>query len=143
MAILNPVTGPVATIWNGVASQAWEPLVSVCRNGTLAQLQGIKSGKLVLYENGSSKASAVFGAEAPGCPVAVLNVHDEKFWVRLALFADMVRLFKMKQKLRRLQVGHWSESKLTWKKGFAESYMLGEITSPDLTMFFEVIMPSL
>lgn len=93
MGILNPLSGPAATIWNGIASQAWEPLVSLCRNGTLAQLQGIQCGKLTLYESSSSKASAAFGAEAPGCPTAVLNVLDEKFWVRLALFADMVRLF--------------------------------------------------
>lgn len=92
MAILSPITGPAATVWNLIVSQAWEPLVSLCRNGTLAQLQGIQLGKLILYESSSSKASTVFGAEAPGYPMAVLHVHDEKFWVRLALFADMVRL---------------------------------------------------
>jgi len=63
----------------------------MCRNGTLAQLQGIKLGRLVLYEGGSSKAPAVFGSQSSMCPEAVLNVHDERFWVRLALFADMVR----------------------------------------------------
>ncbi|KAF2241077.1 cyclopropane-fatty-acyl-phospholipid synthase [Trematosphaeria pertusa] len=113
MAILSPLTSPAAAIWNGIASQAWDPLVSVCRNGTLSQLQAIRQGKLVLYEKSSSKASTVFGAETPGCPVAVLNVHDEKFWVRLALFADM---------------------------GFAESYMLGEVSSSDLTKFFELFI---
>lgn len=65
--------------------------MSLCRNGTLSQLQGIRLGKLAIYEISSSKASTVFGTEREDLPVAVLNVHDEKFWVRLALFADMVR----------------------------------------------------
>ncbi|KAF1948898.1 cyclopropane-fatty-acyl-phospholipid synthase [Byssothecium circinans] len=113
MAILSSITRPVATVWNTVTSQAWEPLVSLCRNGTIAQLQNIKVGKLALYDTNLSKASLVFGNEEDGAPVAVLSVHDDKFWVRLALFADM---------------------------GFAESFMLGEVSSPDLTKFFELFI---
>ncbi|CAO2654572.1 Nn.00g113050.m01.CDS01 [Neocucurbitaria sp. VM-36] len=114
MAILSPITGAASSVLSTLTSQAWAPLVSTCRNGILSQLhQGIKLGKLVLFEGGSSKASTVFGADKEGLPIAFLDVHDEKFWVRLALFADM---------------------------GFAESYMLGEFTSPDLTKFFELFI---
>ncbi|KAF2121088.1 Mycolic acid cyclopropane synthetase-domain-containing protein [Lophiotrema nucula] len=113
MAILSPLYGGASTIWNSIASQAWEPLVSLCRNGTLSQLSTIQLGKLAVYEISSSKASSVFGNEQDGLPVAALHVHDERFWVRLALFADM---------------------------GFSESYMLGEVTSPDLTKFFELFI---
>ncbi|KAJ4368017.1 hypothetical protein N0V83_006372 [Neocucurbitaria cava] len=114
MAILSPITGAASTALSTLTSQAWAPLVSVCRNGTLSQLhQGIKYGKLVLFEGGSSKTSTVFGTDKEGLPIAFLDVHDEKFWVRLALFADM---------------------------GFAESYMLGEFTTPDLTKFFELFI---
>lgn len=113
MALLSPLTGAASTVLSTITAQAWGPLVSVCRNGTLSQLQHIKLGKLVLFEGGSSKASTVFGADKEGLPLAFLDVHDEKFWVRLALFADM---------------------------GFAESYMLGEFTSPDLTKFFELFI---
>ncbi|KAF2180064.1 cyclopropane-fatty-acyl-phospholipid synthase [Zopfia rhizophila CBS 207.26] len=113
MAIISPLYETVSMIWNNVSSQAWEPLVSSCRNGTLSQLRGIQLGKLAVYEASSSKAISVFGSEHEGLPVAVLHVHDERFWVRLALFADM---------------------------GFAESYMLGEVTSPDLTAFFELFI---
>lgn len=91
MAILDVVTAPVSTILNTITSQAWQPLVSMCRNGTLAQLHNIKIGRLVLFERSESKASTVFGVDKEGVPVAFLDVHDEKFWVRLALFADMVR----------------------------------------------------
>ncbi|KAF2451708.1 cyclopropane-fatty-acyl-phospholipid synthase [Karstenula rhodostoma CBS 690.94] len=113
MAVLGALTSPVATIWNGVASQAWDPLVSLCKSGTLAQLKGIKIGSLALHEDGVDKPATFFGHKSPEHPFASLTVHDEKFWVRLALFADM---------------------------GFAESYMLGEVTSPDLTQFFELFI---
>lgn len=92
MTILGALSSPAATIWNGVASHAWDPLVSLCRTGTLAQLQGIKIGTLALYEKGVAKPESFFGTQSSEHPFASLTVHDEKFWVRLALFADMVRL---------------------------------------------------
>lgn len=92
MTILSPITAPAATIWNAAVSQAWGPLVSICRNGTIAQLQGIKLGRLSLHETGLSKAPIIFGEYSAEHPEAILKVHDERFWVRLAVFADMVRL---------------------------------------------------
>jgi hypothetical protein len=91
MAIFSPVTGAATSILSTITSQTWGPLVSICKNGTLSQLQEIKLGKLVLFEGGASKASFVFGSDKEGVPVAFLDVHSERFWVRLALFADMVR----------------------------------------------------
>lgn len=93
MAILDTLGTPVSAILNTITSQAWQPLVSICKNGTLSQLQNIQVGRLVLFEGGESKASNVFGSDKEGVPVAYLDVHDDKFWVRLALFADMVRIF--------------------------------------------------
>jgi cyclopropane-fatty-acyl-phospholipid synthase len=91
MAIYSSVTGAVSSLLSPVTSQAWGPLVTLCKNGTLSQFQNLKRGKLVLFEGGSSKATAVFGSDKEGLPIAFLDVRDEKFWVRLALFADMVR----------------------------------------------------
>lgn len=93
MAVYNAVTGAVSSVLSPVTSQAWGPLVSLCKNGTLAQLQNLKHGRLVVLERGSSKASVAFGSDKEGLPIAFLDVHDEKFWVRLALFADMVGIF--------------------------------------------------
>lgn len=92
MAILDTLTAPASALLSTITSQAWQPLVSVCKNGTLSQLQNIQVGRLVLFEGSESKASNVFGADKEGVPVAYLHVYDEKFWVRLALFADMVRI---------------------------------------------------
>lgn len=91
MAIFSPLTGLATNVLSTITTQTWGPLVSLCKNGTLAQLQEIKIGKLVIFEGGSSKTTAAFGSDKEGVPVAFLDVHDEKFWVRLALFADMVR----------------------------------------------------
>lgn len=90
MAILDTLTAPASAILNTITTQAWQPLVSMCKNGTLSQLQNIQIGRLVVFEGSESKAKNVFGADKEGVPVAYLHVHDEKFWVRLALFADMV-----------------------------------------------------
>jgi cyclopropane-fatty-acyl-phospholipid synthase len=102
MTVLGALTSPVATIWNGVASQAWDPLVSLCRNGTLAQLKGIKIGSLALHEDGVDKPATFFGNKSPEHPFTSLTVHDERFWVRLALFADMVGS-QVRQGLRELR----------------------------------------
>jgi cyclopropane-fatty-acyl-phospholipid synthase len=91
MPIFNPLAGITTSVLSTITSQTWGPLLNLCKNGTLSELQDIKIGKLVVFEGGSSKASHVFGSDKEGVPVAFLDVHNEKFWVRLALFADMVR----------------------------------------------------
>ncbi|KAH8728625.1 Mycolic acid cyclopropane synthetase-domain-containing protein [Phaeosphaeriaceae sp. PMI808] len=113
MSIFSPLTGAATSVLSAITSQTWGPLVTLCKNGACSQFQALKLGKLVIFEGGSSKASLVFGLDKEGVPVAFLDIHDEKFWVRLALFADM---------------------------GFADSYMLGEVSSPDLTKFFELFI---
>lgn len=92
MTILDTLTAPASAILSSITSQAWQPLVSVCKSGTIAQLHNIQVGRLVLFEGVESKTENVFGADKEGVPVAYLHVHDERFWVRLALFADMVRV---------------------------------------------------
>lgn len=92
MAIYSSVTGAVSSILSPVTSQGWGPLVSLCKNGTLSQFQNLKHGKLVVFEGGSSKSSVAFGSDKEGLPIAFLDVRDEKFWVRIALFADMVSI---------------------------------------------------
>jgi cyclopropane-fatty-acyl-phospholipid synthase len=91
MALLSPFTWAASTVLSPLTSQAWGPLVNICRNGTLSRFQNLKHGKLVLFEGGSEKASAVFGSDKEGLPIVFLHVKDKRFWVRLALFADMVR----------------------------------------------------
>jgi len=91
MTIVSPLTGAASSVLSTITTQAWNPLVNLCRHATITRLLNLRLGKLVLFEGGSSEASAAFGKGEEGLPVAFLHVHDEKFWVRIALFADMVR----------------------------------------------------
>jgi cyclopropane-fatty-acyl-phospholipid synthase len=91
MSIFNPLARIATTVLSTITTQTWGPLVSLCKNGTLTQLQSIKIGTLVVSDSGLIETSTVFGHDQEGVPSAFLHVHSEKFWVRVALFADMVR----------------------------------------------------
>ena len=84
------------SLWHSATLSTWTPVVSTCRNGALAQLKNIRLGKLAIYERSLQKPSISFEEEKEGLPLAVLHVHDERFWLRLALFADMVCSFPYK-----------------------------------------------
>lgn len=54
----------------------------------LSLFQSIEFGRLAVYDGDSEEALAICGnpkAQA-GYPVALLRVHDEKFWFRLVLW---------------------------------------------------------
>lgn len=115
MALINPLFDRIQTLWNSAQTQAWTPLVSLSRTAVLSVFKTIHFGRLAIYEGDAEKPLAVYGhsEEQAAYPVALLRVHDEKFWLRLALLADM---------------------------GFAESYMLKEVSCPDLTEFFKIFI---
>jgi len=54
--------------------------------------QSIEFGRLAIYDGDSEEALAICGnpKAQPGYPVVLLRVHDEKFWFRLVLLANMV-----------------------------------------------------
>lgn len=105
------------------ASFAWPPLLSFSRGAILNLLRNIQIGSLTVTDtDGSiticgSARRATSDAESEKTvytiPHAELRVLNDVFWVRLALFADM---------------------------GLAESYMLGEVSCPDLTEFFKLFI---
>lgn len=78
----------------GATSAAWGPLLRLSRGGVLALFQQIKFGQLLIIEQDG--AQTLCGeATLPDMPTETkteLRVHDNAFWVRLALFADMVSL---------------------------------------------------
>ncbi|KAJ9145428.1 Tuberculostearic acid methyltransferase UfaA1 [Pleurostoma richardsiae] len=70
-----------------------------------------QDGIIVLGRKADKKVNGSGGQPEP--PAAVLTVHDDFFWIRVLLLGDM---------------------------GFAQSYMLHEISTSDLTTFFEVFI---
>ncbi|KAL1303573.1 hypothetical protein AAFC00_006940 [Neodothiora populina] len=115
--IADTLTAPLQSL----RGYAWGPLVGLSRTVVLSLLSHIQEGQLKIVDT-NGKIS-VYGDDqlATGSspktiytpPQVVLTVHNETFWVRMLLFADM---------------------------GFAESYMLGEVSCTDLTSFFRLFI---
>ena len=116
-----------------VGSFAWAPFVAFSKAALLSQLSKIRAGQLVVTdENGEV---TVCGASEPSDENArtELLVAKEAFWVRVVLFADMVGA-AMPLITSVVNVALTACA----YQGFAESFMLGEISSPDLVAFFRV-----
>lgn len=87
------VRNAVDAIWSYAGSTAWSPVVLVCRTGVLSLLQQITCGQLLVVEE-KDGAQTLCGqssvADLPIEPRTELRVRKDAFWVRVALFADMV-----------------------------------------------------
>lgn len=104
-------------------SFAWPSLLSLSRSASLGLLKNIQVGSLQITDSDGSiticgsprRAGEVLDNEKTvfSTPHTELRVMNDLFWVRLLLFADM---------------------------GFAESYMLGEVSCSDLTSFFKLFI---
>jgi hypothetical protein len=68
-------------------SLTWGPALSIARSAATSLLHRIVIGQLTIRDG---EKLLVFGPGGNG-PSAVLQVENESFWVRLFLFADMVR----------------------------------------------------
>jgi len=72
-------------------SVTWGPLVQLSRSAILSTLSKITVGQLKVIEaDGHTTICGELGANIKG-PSTELRVHKETFWVRMLLFADMVR----------------------------------------------------
>ncbi|PNS18662.1 hypothetical protein CAC42_5201 [Sphaceloma murrayae] len=122
MGLTTPLTAPIQALAGTAASYAWPGFLSLSRATILSLLQRINLGQLRVTDVdgtvtvcGQDKIKSVPQGERTihSIPVTELQVNKDVFWVRLLLFADM---------------------------GFAESYMLGEVSCPDLTSFFQLFI---
>lgn len=101
MGVISPLTERVMALASYPASYAWPPLLSLSRSAILSVLVQIKVGQVKIVDvdgketvcgqqkmmPGPSKARSVYSI-----PQVQLHVHKDIFWVRMALFADMVCL---------------------------------------------------
>ena len=85
------VTSALDRVRNYAGAFAWGPLVQTSRQLVLALLSQIEQGRLTVIErDGTSTLCGEAGAKTVQ-PAAQLRVVRDSFWLRLALFADMVR----------------------------------------------------
>ncbi len=88
MAILSR---PFDSLRSYVGSFTWGPLVTISRSTVLGLLGRIQVGQLVVEDcDGTTTICGELGVEDDS-PHTELRVLKEAFWVRVMLFADMVR----------------------------------------------------
>lgn len=75
---------------SGARSIGWEPLVNASRHSILSLLSQIKVGRLTVRERDGTKTICGKDEGADKNLDVSLGVLRDVFWVRLALFADMV-----------------------------------------------------
>ena len=85
------VTSVLDSLRSFTGSVAWGPLVQISRSSILSLLQGIQVGQLTVREkDGVETVCGNLATDEESRPTASLRVLKEAFWLRLALFADMV-----------------------------------------------------
>ena len=90
MTILAPVALRLYRLRSYAGVLAWSPLVRLSRAVCLSLFRKITHGQLEIIDDGESTICGQ--AVSPTDPPRVtIHVHKETFWVRLLLFADMVR----------------------------------------------------
>ena len=92
MAVLSAFNCTVDAVRAYTGSVTWGPLVSLSRSVVISLLRRVEVGQIVVTDvNG---IMTLCGAPQPkdGTPRTELKVLREAFWVRLFLFADMVRV---------------------------------------------------
>lgn len=88
-----------------------DSLSNLAKKQILTVLSKISTGSLIVIADGESH---IFGGHGPRPELeTTLTIHSPEFWVRVMTGGDL---------------------------GFAEAYMFGEVTCPDLTSFFKIFI---
>lgn len=74
-----------------LGSWAWGPFVNLSRNAVLGILQRINEGQLIVTDIDGSITVCGVDLEGKDAPKTSIKILKEAFWVRVLLFADMVR----------------------------------------------------
>jgi cyclopropane-fatty-acyl-phospholipid synthase len=114
----RPLSQGTACFRNKIGGLAWYPGVAIARPTVLSHFATIEFGTLEIIDEPRGER-LLFGStdnppmNSPAPPHAVLIITSPTFYLRLFLLADM---------------------------GFAASYLLHEVRSPDLTAFFRLFI---
>ena len=127
MTILSPITSRFYALRNYAGGLAQGSFLHLSRSACLSLLGKIKLGQLEILDCDGTRAICGRESAVKNEPQVTIRIHKEIFWVRLLLFADMVR----KISCFGLLLGAYS-----YFQGFAESYLLSEVSCSNLTSFF-------
>ena len=92
MTILSPITSRFYALRNYAGGLAQGTFLQLSRSACLSLLCKMKLGQLEILDCDGTRA--ICGRESPvkGEPQVTIRIHKEMFWIRLLLFADMVRI---------------------------------------------------
>ncbi|MCJ1375059.1 hypothetical protein MMC20_006293 [Loxospora ochrophaea] len=122
MAIGSSVVGATHLLKRYAASLTWHPLLSFSRNNILSLLSRIEVGMVRIVEHDGT-VTACGSLESGGqTPTTELKVQADTFWEAMLAWAIV------------------EENAERGVQGFAESYMLGEVTCSDLVAFFQIFI---
>ena len=87
------LTSALDTVRGYAGSIAWDPLVSRSRTAVLTLFRRLDVGLLMVREKDGTDTVCGRSSSPDGAmgPYTTLTIRREAFWIRLALFADMVR----------------------------------------------------
>ena len=87
------VTAALGVVRHYTGSVAWASAVRASRVAVLSILQRLEVGQLLVKERDGTetRCGAEKGAGGDRWPQTELKIWTEAFWLRMAVFADMVR----------------------------------------------------
>lgn len=88
MAVADLLHSPIVALRRYVGSVAWGPVLQLSKTTIISLFQQIEHGQLTLVDHKGRRS--VYGKQATG-PCVELQIHKDVFWIRMLLFADMVR----------------------------------------------------
>ena len=91
------VVGALDKLRSYAGEFAWQPLIQLSRTAVLGLMSKVETGQIIVREAGD--VETICGRENEGAdlwqwPQTELRVLRDVFWLRVALFADMVRLWR-------------------------------------------------
>lgn len=82
---------PLDFLRSYIGSFTWAPFVQISKGAVLGLLKKIESGQLVVLDTDGNVTTCGQKTCSEEAPKTQLKVLKETFWVRVLLFADMVR----------------------------------------------------
>jgi cyclopropane-fatty-acyl-phospholipid synthase len=98
---MNTLSSSLIALKDATINATWGPLVSIARSLCLSVLSKIEIGQLTITDYDGSVTTFGEQTSLKG-PVCHLTVHKDTFWLRLALYADMVFQFPSPNPLGRI-----------------------------------------
>jgi hypothetical protein len=88
--MIESLISSILAVRDASVNAAWSPFVQLCRAICLSVLSRIQIGQIqILDVNGDVVTIGEITGAILG-PRCVLNIHNDTFWLRLALYGDMV-----------------------------------------------------